>query len=77
MSLSVIFGKPGAGKTYYAVMRIAEYLEDFCRFELQEGVEHERKIYTNLPLNFDAIDDYISDRLGTRACSHYFGNILR
>ena len=63
MALSVIFGKPGAGKSYFAVMKIAEYLEDFCRFELQEGIEHERKIYTNLPLNLPAIDDYISDRL--------------
>ncbi|MBQ6615417.1 MAG: hypothetical protein IJH67_03515 [Thermoguttaceae bacterium] len=64
MALSVIFGKPGAGKSYFAVLKISEYLEDFCRSELQTGLEHERKIYTNLPLQLDEIDDYISDRLG-------------
>lgn len=64
MALSVIFGKPGAGKSYFAVLKISEYLEDFCRSEIQTGLEHERKIYTNLPLRLDEIDDYISDRLG-------------
>ena len=64
MSLSVIFGKPGAGKSYFAVLKITQYLEDFCRYELTNGTEHERKIYTNLPMKDDAINEYISDRLG-------------
>ena len=76
MSLSVIFGKPGAGKSYYAVLRIAEYLEDFCRSELKEGVEHPRKIYTNLPLNLNALDDYVSEKIGKNVSASKYVHLL-
>ena len=64
MALSVIFGKPGAGKSYFAVTKIVSEIEDYCRAELVSGVEHKRKIYTNLPLKRDAINDYISKKIG-------------
>ena len=63
--LTLIFGKPGSGKSYYAVERIANSLVDFVGAELRSGAQP-RRVYTNLILNFDALSKYVSDRVGER-----------
>lgn len=70
--LYLIIGKPGSGKSYFAVSKIAENLVDFARFEKRENKHHERVIYTNLQLNIDAINKYVSNQIGSDIdVSHY------
>lgn len=45
--LTIIEGKPGSGKSYYATMQISEV------------VKQRRKIYTNLSLNLEALSKYV------------------
>ena len=63
--LTLIFGKPGSGKSYYAVERIAQQLVDFVEAELRDGSQP-RRVYTNLILNLDALSEYVSARVAQR-----------
>ena len=45
--LTIIEGKPGSGKSYYATLHISEV------------VKQKRKIYTNLSLNLEALSAYV------------------
>lgn len=45
--LTIIEGKPGSGKSYYATLQISEV------------VKQRRKIYTNLSLNLEALSKYV------------------
>ncbi|MDR2641582.1 MAG: zonular occludens toxin domain-containing protein [Planctomycetaceae bacterium] len=65
MSLSLIVGKPGSGKSYYSVKWIIRELTDYCVFERDHNEQFERVIYTNLILNVDLINDYISNSIGS------------
>ena len=51
MSIHVILGKPGGGKSLYATRRVLE--------ELAEG---QRNIVTNLPIRLDALNEYVQKR---------------
>lgn len=64
MALSLIVGKPGSGKSYYAVKRIIQELVDWCVFERDNNESYERIIYTNLILNLDRINEYVSNSIG-------------
>lgn len=64
MAISLIIGKPGSGKSYYAVSKIAESMCDWARYEEQEGEHFGRKLYTNLKLDIDAISAYVTVRTG-------------
>jgi len=48
MSIHVILGKPGSGKSLYATMRV-----------IRELIETQRNVVTNLPLRPDALNEYI------------------
>ena len=62
MALHFLTGKPGSGKTYDAVRRLALLIEDWCIYEKKNGKPFARALYTNLPLNKDGIDDYFAGR---------------
>lgn len=64
MALSLIVGKPGSGKSYYAVLKIAEYLTEWARYEIREGAPFQRALYTNLHLNIDEINRYVKLQIG-------------
>jgi zona occludens toxin (predicted ATPase) len=64
MTLSLIVGKPGSGKSYFAVKRIIQELIDFCHYELNNNEQYERLIFTNLVLNYNEIDKYVSNSIG-------------
>ncbi|MDO4569745.1 MAG: zonular occludens toxin domain-containing protein [Planctomycetia bacterium] len=64
MALSLIIGKPGSGKTYFAVSKIADFLCDVARYELKNKIRFERNIYTNLLLNIEKINEYCSKHVG-------------
>lgn len=66
MSLKVIHGKPGSGKSCYCVYLLVCMLLDWARYFLKEEEPYPRKLYTNIPLHVDAINDYIEGELGKR-----------
>lgn len=51
MSIRIVFGKPGAGKSRYATGRLIEELR-----------ETKRNIVTNLPLRLDRLNEYLQQR---------------
>ena len=64
MSLQIVQGKPGSGKSYHTVTMLLQYLEDWALFERKEGLPFERVLYTNLPLNTEAINEYQTKKTG-------------
>lgn len=56
--LNIITGKPGSGKSYFAVKKIVEQLSECLDYERREGSPHQRKIYTNISLNLDEFIRY-------------------
>lgn len=64
MAISIIIGKPGSGKSYYAVSKIADYMCDWARFEEQNCEKFQRVLYTNLLLDVEAIEIYVKVKTG-------------
>jgi len=72
MSLQIVQGKPGSGKSYHTVTMLLQYLEDWSTFEDREGRSFDRVLYTNLPLNTEAINEYLSKKTGKETeIGHY------
>lgn len=65
MALNLIIGKPGSGKSYFAVSKIADYLVDFAKYEKEHSEPFSRKIYTNLRLNIGELNAYVSRAVGS------------
>ena len=63
MSGTIILGKPGSGKSYFCTLKVAQWLEDWVRYESAQGEPYKRKIYTNIPFDIEAISDYLAERL--------------
>lgn len=64
MSITLIIGKPGSGKSYFAVSKIAEKLCDFARYEKREGTDAEGGFWTNLKLNVEEVNNYVKIETG-------------
>ena len=76
MSLQIVSGKPGSGKSYHTVTLLLADLEDWARFELKEGRPFERVLYTNLTLDTEKINAYLSEKIGEDVdISHYIRQI--
>lgn len=72
MSLHIVSGKPGSGKSYHTVTMLLGHLEDWARFEQKEGQAFERVLYSNLTLDTAKINEYLSQKIGHEAdVSHY------
>ena len=63
MPLQIVVGKPGSGKSYHTVTLLLKYLEDWAMFERKEGEPFDRVLYTNLPLQIDAINAYLAKKM--------------
>ncbi len=61
--LRIIIGKPGSGKSYYAVKQMVGMLEDWVRYEIENGEPYGRRIYTNIGLDIGAINGFLSRKL--------------
>ncbi len=59
MTVKIIFGKPGSGKSYHTVKVLADLLCDWARNEKTSGEPHAQRLFTNLPLNRDKLKDYV------------------
>lgn len=64
MSLNLIIGKPGSGKSYFAVSKIAENLCDFARYEKAHCESAEGGFWTNLRLNLEECNKYVKSNTG-------------
>lgn len=63
MTIKVIFGKPGSGKSYHATKTLANILCDWARYEQQNGERFAQRLLTNLPLNRDELKKYVEKRV--------------
>jgi zona occludens toxin (predicted ATPase) len=63
MSLNVIHGKPGSGKSCYCVSLLLKLFSDWVRYRVDKGEVFSRVLYTNIPLNIDNINSYLSSEL--------------
>lgn len=63
MSVRVIHGKPGSGKTCYCVSLLMKEFSDWIAYEKRTGEFFPRELYTNIPLNIEAINSYLSKHL--------------
>lgn len=61
MAIELLVGKPGSGKSYHAVTMLLNDLRIARQSVMNTGEEYPRKIFTNLPLNIEAIDDHLND----------------
>lgn len=57
--LNIIQGKPGSGKSYFAVTKIIDCLVNLCEDEKRTKKEGVRRVYTNLKLDNFEVDDYV------------------
>ncbi len=53
MSLQIVAGKPGSGKSYHTVTMLLRYFEDWATFQRKEERPFDRVLYTNLPLQVE------------------------
>ena len=72
MTLQIVAGKPGSGKSYHTVTMLLQHLEDWSKFERKEQRPFDRVLYTNLPLSVDSINEYLTKKTGEETdVSHY------
>lgn len=57
--LNIIQGKPGSGKSYLAVKKIADLLTNLVEDEKRTGHQCVRRVYTNIQLILTEIDTYV------------------
>lgn len=59
--LNIIQGKPGSGKSFFAVKKIAELLINLVEDEYRTKQFGVRRVYTNIKINLEEIDTYIEE----------------
>ncbi len=64
MTVQAITGLPGSGKSCYAMKLMYDKFLDWARYEKKHGRAFERKLYTNIPLRVEAINETASKELG-------------
>ena len=64
MSLTIIAGKPGCGKTYHTATLLVDMLTDWARYELKEGSDYPSSVWTNIVFNEEGLNAAVSKRLG-------------
>jgi hypothetical protein len=74
MTLSIIAGKPGSGKTYHMSTLLVDMLTDWLRYEIKHwdeekkdyiyGEEYPSSIWTNIVFNEKGLNETISKRVG-------------
>lgn len=72
MTIKLVYGAPGSGKSYHMAKTLAEMLCDWARVEKQTGERYPRKLYTNLPLIRSAYKDYVERKTGVEFDVDYY-----
>ncbi|MDR2406893.1 MAG: zonular occludens toxin domain-containing protein [Bacteroidales bacterium] len=66
MSLIVVHGKPGSGKSCYVVSILTKVFSDWVKYHNDKGEIFPRVLYTNIPLNIEAVNDYLVKEMSLR-----------
>lgn len=69
MTVRVIFGKPGSGKSYHTVKVVSDILCDWLRNEKVSGERHVQRLFTNLPLKCDKLKAYVEKKSALNSTS--------
>ncbi|MDR2344683.1 MAG: zonular occludens toxin domain-containing protein [Planctomycetaceae bacterium] len=64
MSLRLIHGKPGSGKSCFCVDMLSKMLIDWADYRIKNNEVYPRRLLTNIPLDIQAINEYISKIVG-------------
>ncbi|MDO4628512.1 MAG: zonular occludens toxin domain-containing protein [Planctomycetia bacterium] len=59
MAITLIVGKPGSGKSYFGVSKLAQMVFDWADHDKREDEKFERELYTNIPLNVENFQKYL------------------
>jgi hypothetical protein len=65
MSLRLIHGKPGSGKSCFCVDLLSKMLVDWAYFKIKNDADYPRRLLTNIPLDLAEINKYISGIVGS------------
>ena len=76
MTIKIIYGKPGSGKSYHAVKTLAGILCDWARVEKENGEPYAQRLFTNLSFNRDAVKAYVDKNAGVDFDVDRYLNIL-
>ena len=76
MTIKIIYGKPGSGKSYHAVKTLASILCDWARVEKETGEPYAQRLFTNLSFNRDAVKSYVDKNAGVDFDVDRYLNIL-
>ncbi len=76
MTIKIIYGKPGSGKSYHAVKTLAAILCDWARVEKETGEPYAQRLFTNLSFNRDAVKAYVDKNAGVDFDVDRYLNIL-
>lgn len=76
MTIKIIYGKPGSGKSYHAVKTLAAILCDWARVEKETGEPYAQRLFTNLSFNRDAVKSYVDKNAGVDFDVDRYLNIL-
>lgn len=76
MTVRVIFGKPGSGKSYHTVKVVSDILCDWLRNEKVSGERHVQRLFTNLPLKCDKLKAYVEKKVGVEFDVDYYVELL-
>jgi len=64
MTLKIIAGKPGTGKTYHMMSIVADQLTDWVRYEMKHDEPFGSSVWSNIVINMDGLNKTISKRIG-------------
>jgi broad-specificity NMP kinase len=74
VTLSIIAGKPGSGKTYHMMMLLVAMLVDWLRYEIKHwdeekkeyiyGEEYPSSVWTNIVMNEEGLNETVSKCVG-------------
>ncbi len=76
MTIKIIYGKPGSGKSYHAVKTLVGILCDWARVEKETGEPYAQRLFTNLSFNRDAVRAYVDKNAGVDFDVDRYLNIL-
>lgn len=64
MTLQVIQGLPGSGKSCYAIDRAVKMLFDWAVYKYEKEKPYPRTLYTNIPIDIGAMNEHLTEQLG-------------
>ena len=64
LTLSIIAGKPGSGKSYHMMSLLVDMLTDWVRHEKKEKKPYDSSVWINITLRMEGLNETIGKRVG-------------